>query len=157
MESVSYVNDNDTWDIVNLAALPIASLRSLQTDRRVRNPRPGDFIFRPGLNFSFIFLPGLFFFGNFFLTCHHKLHVHLLRVQVCNVDVVVVVVVLIVVVVPVVVVAVGIVDDVHGSIDYRQDEANKSNRGKLGEKESFFLSATTGLGRKQQQQKWKPD
>ena len=100
----------------------------MQTDRRDRSPRPGDFIFRPFL----------FFFYNFFLTCHHKLHVHLLRVQVCNVDVVVVVVVLIIVVVPVVVVAVGIVDDVHGSIDYRQDEANKSNRGKLGEKESFL-------------------
>ena len=106
----------------NLATLPTAPLRCLHTDRRDRKPRPRLFCILIFCVFS---------------TCHDKLHIHLLRVQICNVDVVVVVVVVIVVVVPVVVVAVGIVDDVHGSIDYRQDEANKSNRGKLGEKESF--------------------
>ena len=69
-----------------------------------------------------------------FCTCHNKLHIHLLRVQICNVDVVVVVVVVIVVVVPVVVVAVGVVDNVHGRIDHRQDEADKSDGRKLGNK-----------------------
>ena len=56
----------------------------------------------------------------------------MLRVQICDVDVVVVVIVLVVIVVPVVVVAVGVVDNVHGRIDHGQDEADKSNGGKLG-------------------------
>ena len=56
----------------------------------------------------------------------------MLRVQICNVDVVVVVIVLVVIVVPVVVVAVGVVDNVHGCVDHRQDEADKSNGRKLG-------------------------
>ena len=71
-------------------------------------------------------------FFHILCTCHNKLHIHLLRVQICNVDVVVVVVVFIVIVVPVVVVAVGVVDNVHGRIDHGQDEADKSDGGKLG-------------------------
>ena len=102
----------------NLATLPIAPLRCLHTDRRDRKPRPRIFCFLIFCVFS---------------TCHDKLHIHLLRVQICNVDVVVVVVVVIVVVVPVVVVAVGVVDNVHGGIDDGQDKPNKPNGGKLRE------------------------
>ena len=103
----------------NLATLPTAPLRCLHTDRRDRKPRPRLFCILIFCVFS---------------TCHDKLHIHLLRVQICNVDVVVVVVVVIVVVVPVVVVAVGVVDNVHGRIDHGQDEADKSDGRKLGNK-----------------------
>ena len=74
-----------------------------------------------------------------FCTCHNKLHIHLLRVQICNVDVVVVVVVLIVIVVSVVVVAVGVVDNVHGGVDHGQDEANKSDGGELGKQRGVHV------------------
>ena len=103
----------------NLATLPTAPLRCLHTDRRDRKPRPR-------LSCILIFCV--------FSPCHDKLHIHLLRVQICNVDVVVVVIVFIVIVVPVVVVAVGVVDNVHGRIDHGQDEADKSDGRKLGNK-----------------------
>ena len=107
----------------NLATLPTAPLRCLHTDRRDRKPRPRLFCILIFCVFS---------------TCHDKLHIHLLRVQISNVDVVVVVVVIIVVVVPVVVVAVGVVDNVHGGIDDGQDKPNKPNGGELrGEHEKL--------------------
>ena len=74
------------------------------------------------------------------------MHIHLLRVQICNVDVVVVVIVFIVIVVPVVVVAVGVVDNVHGRIDHGQDEADKSNGGKLGKQALNLHLETKVLG-----------
>ena len=80
-----------------------------------------------------------------FCTCHNKLHIHLLRVQICNVDVVVVVVVLIVIVVPVVVVAVGVVDNVHGRVDHGQDEANKSDGGELGKQRGVHVCLRKSL------------
>ena len=85
-------------------------------------------------------------FFHILCTCHNKLHIHLLRVQICNVDVVVVVVVFIVIVVPVVVVAVGVVDNVHGRIDHGQDEADKSNGGKLGKQALNLHLETKVLG-----------
>ena len=61
------------------------------------------------------------------------MHIHLLRVQICNVDVVVVVVVVIIVVVPVVVVAVEVIGHAHDGIYHGDHKPQKTNRGNLGE------------------------